>query len=345
VFTLDFFPVTVPTSNDVRDAWTDVAFGDWSYTASNKTFTLTGNVEDAPNQLLVSYNGYLGTATGFTNDTFEVLPLTNADALAGLPVDEAFLNQIRDAVEGILPKYLNTATNGCVPLTLATLLAAAGNMTGQWSPVTNGLVTAAHFNELTTALDQMTAEDECSCLRVVAFICEGRIGNAASQPNWWEGDFEADITHTNTGAPLVTGHFPWYDSASVPLEILYDATTRQVSFLLHTNVNLSMSVRDGVFSNETGAVGNLVMRMAAHKPNSWTSLDTVQVELTGTGTTNTLGSLSITYEGGRVAVMTVTNLPLQAGFRLTGHAQFGWSSGDLPERSHLNFQFTFDEAL
>jgi pimeloyl-ACP methyl ester carboxylesterase len=148
VFTLNFFPVTAPTSNDVRDAWTDVSFGDWSYTESNKTFTLTGNVEDAPSQLIVSYPAHLDTATGFTNvsgGVTNLVPALTDDTLAGLPVTEAFLAQIRNSLAAVVGKYRNTIGTHSPPWTLQAVLVAAGNTNGTWSPSGGRTGAAATF--------------------------------------------------------------------------------------------------------------------------------------------------------------------------------------------------------
>jgi hypothetical protein len=345
VYPLNFAPVSgTPV---LLDAWTGTNLtAGWSYDSASNAVVVT-DFDLLSTHVIASNEVFLGTAAGFTNAGGAFVPaLTNADALAGVPVNETFLSLIRTQIVAVLPKYRDTTATNCVAWTLTNLLTAAGNTTGAWLPVTNGLLTAAHFTELANVTSLLTNADACSCQRVTAFICEGRIGNAASSSNWWSGTFETDITHTNTGAPVAQGNFPWYSTVYSPIEIRYDATTRVVDFRLFTNsydyVQLTMTVRSNVFGNVAGAMANLKLRVAAKVANSWTYLDSVQVVCSGT--TNQIGALSTSYDGGTESTMTASNLALQAGFVLTGNARFDWSANPTPQNSQLSFQISADEA-
>jgi hypothetical protein len=74
VVTPNFFPVDA--SPNVRDAWTGTDFTGFNYDEINKTLTVT-DPADAPSQLIISNQVYLGCAQVFTNDYDGVV--TNLD--------------------------------------------------------------------------------------------------------------------------------------------------------------------------------------------------------------------------------------------------------------------------
>jgi len=346
-YPLNFFPVSIPTA--LADAWTGTNLVDgWFYDATNNAVVVT-NMDALSTHVIASNVVWLGTATGFSNVlggvTNFVPALTNADTLAGLPVNEAWLTEMRDRLAAVVPKFRDITTNACAPWTLTNVLAAVGNNSGTWSPVPGGLLSPAHFTELASVANLLTTLDDCSCQRVTAFLCEGRIGNASTN-HWWDGTFEADVTHTNTGAPVVKDDFPWFSAVYSPIEVRYDGAARQVDFRLFTNatdyISLVMDLRAGVFTNAPGCVANLNFRVAARTNYCAAYLDNLQ--LVCDGTTNAIGNLGTSFETGEQRTMTVSNLPLQAGFTLLGNARFDWTDNPLPQNSKISFQITADEA-
>jgi hypothetical protein len=172
-FALNFFPTNFPSvavHNIVRDAWTGTSYADWTFIETNKTVVIT-NAATASSQFLVSYDAFLGTATVFTNAytgsvTDFFVPALADDTLAGVPVTTNFLGNIRASLDAIIPKYKTNITD-CVPWTKTNLLARL-HPTQQpppadWLDVGNGLITAAHFQELEAALDLLSLPDDCSC--------------------------------------------------------------------------------------------------------------------------------------------------------------------------------------
>jgi pimeloyl-ACP methyl ester carboxylesterase len=165
VFMLDFFPTSNPTNSGIiSDAWTGTAYTNWTYDVAGKTVTLS-DVAGAPSHLLVGYTAYLGCSNSFTTNygggtSFTVPALTN-DTLAGIHVTESWLTQIRTKLAAIVPKYKDTTASTCTNWSLTNILVAAGYPTGNWTPVTDGLLKAQHFTELEDVAALLTTELSC----------------------------------------------------------------------------------------------------------------------------------------------------------------------------------------
>jgi|GEM_PF-5964870 len=173
---LNFQPTS--TNNPVLvDPWTGQSFTNFTYNAdnaANRTITIN-DTNAAPSQLIVNYTGYLGCdEDADTNyfeggDTFTINALED-DTLAGLTVDESWLTEIRNGLAGIVGRYRNQFSNDCrVAWTLPDLLQYV-SQTNDWLVVSNGLVTAAHFAELTDMADVLTHE-------LIWCNCNAMIGN------------------------------------------------------------------------------------------------------------------------------------------------------------------------
>jgi pimeloyl-ACP methyl ester carboxylesterase len=134
--TLDFFPTS--SSPKVSDAWTNAAFSG-TYTPASKT--LTFDPANAPSQLIFSNNVYLGCYETFTNSYGGIVPALTSDALAGIPIDEAFLDTVRSSLEAIFPKYENTYSSTCSNWTKPDIIKqATSNVQTDWTPVVGGLL-------------------------------------------------------------------------------------------------------------------------------------------------------------------------------------------------------------
>ena len=160
---LNFFPTS--TTPNVSDAWTNTVFGssNWTYVPTNKSFTLK-DTNAAPSQLIISNEVYLGCNQVFTNSYGGIVPALTANTLAGVPINEAFLTQMRTAVEGILSKYqTNTACVACGSYDLPTALHAANIPSNTWSTVVGGLIRPSHITELQKVLSVLTDELHCCC--------------------------------------------------------------------------------------------------------------------------------------------------------------------------------------
>jgi hypothetical protein len=158
VVTLNFFPVDA--SPNVRDAWTGTDFTGFNYDEINKTLTVT-DPADAPSQLIISNQVYLGCAQVFTNDYGGVVTNLTDSTLAGIPVNEAFVLQVREKIAAILTKFQDTNTTTCTSWTLTNILVAAGNSNGQWTAISGGLLLPQHFTELKNVADLLTMELAC----------------------------------------------------------------------------------------------------------------------------------------------------------------------------------------
>jgi hypothetical protein len=156
--TLNFFPTS--SSPNIRDAWTNATFSG-TYTETSKT--LTFDPTNAPSQLIFSNEVYLGCKETFTNDYGGIVSNLIDSSLAGVPVNEAFVNQVRAALTNILYKYKDTTASSCTNWTLASILAAAGNSTGGWTPINDHLLLPQHFTELKAVTDLLTTELNCGC--------------------------------------------------------------------------------------------------------------------------------------------------------------------------------------
>ena len=105
----------------------------------------------------------------FTNSYGGIVPALTANTLAGVPIDEAFLTQIRTALNGILHKYqTNTSCVACGGYDLPTALRAAGYPSSNttWSTVVGGLILPSHITELQKVLSVLTEELHCCCSNV-----------------------------------------------------------------------------------------------------------------------------------------------------------------------------------
>jgi len=163
---LNFFPVT--TTPNAHDAWINIAFAvnSSNYNATNKTITV--NPTNAPSQLIISNRVYLGGNQVFTNSYGGIVPALTANTLAGVPINEAFLTQIRTALNGILHKYqTNTACVACGGYDLPTALHAAGISNDTWSTIVGGLILSSHITELQKVLSVLTTELHCCCSNVI----------------------------------------------------------------------------------------------------------------------------------------------------------------------------------
>jgi hypothetical protein len=177
-----------------------------------------------------------------------------------------------------------------------------------------------------------------------AFVCEGRIGNAATAPGQaLIGDFEYDIG-TNTAAPYQTGQFAWPTNmpsgTPVPFRIQY--TNGIASFLLGTNPEgwLSYPVAEDVFT-ATNGVGTLNVRTRTVQPGSTVRLQEMTLELAGDPTTYDLGTLVASNNASVTTNYPVAGLP--AGFILNGNAIFTWNVNNPPGRSQSAFQISASE--
>ena len=163
--TLNFFPVT--TTPNAHDAWINTAFtvNSSNYIAPTKTFVIDSAT--APSQLIINNEVYLGCNQVFTNSYGGIVPALTANTLAGVPINEAFLTQIRTALAGILHKYqTNTACVACGGYDLPTALHAAGISNDTWSTIVGGLILPSHITELQKVLSVLTEELHCCCSNV-----------------------------------------------------------------------------------------------------------------------------------------------------------------------------------
>jgi len=179
VFTLNFIPTTDLEYGgaQVLDAWTGTEVGDWLYNINDNTFTLA-DPQQAPSHLLIGYEAYVGCKNVFTNDLDAVVPALTDSTLAGLRVTEDWLTTVRGSLSGILNRYRDTSTNACVGWTLPRVLVATGNSTGDWLPVTNGLLRTEHFVELSNVVAQLTTG--LNCVEMTGFLTAGTVGEAYS---------------------------------------------------------------------------------------------------------------------------------------------------------------------
>ena len=174
-----------------------------------------------------------------------------------------------------------------------------------------------------------------------AFVCEGRIGNAATQPGqaMW-GDFEYDIG-TNTAAPYRTGQFAWpvgnEMGTLVPFAIQY--TNRTAYFWIGTNVTFYPVAAD-VFT-ATNGVSTLNVRTRTVQPGSTVRLQDITLELAGDPNVYDLGTLEANNNASVTTNYPVVGLP--AGFTLNGNAIFTWNINNPPGRSQSAFQISASE--
>ena len=158
--TLNFFPTR--TNLNVVDAWiTNSVFNDYTFTSAGNAKTIRINdANAAPSQLIVSYTAYLGCDKMFTNSDNGYVPALGKDTLAGVPINEAFLNIIRQKLEEIIPLYQNTVGGTCggPSWVLSNILATAGYPSGAWLKVVNGLLLPEHFTQLKKVADKLTRE-------------------------------------------------------------------------------------------------------------------------------------------------------------------------------------------
>jgi len=162
--TLNFFPTR--TNLNIVDAWiTNSVFNDFTFDPPNKKITIN-DANAAPSQLIVNYTAYLGCDKMFTNSDNGYVPALGKDTLAGVPIDEAFVTQIRTAAKGVFDKYRNIHTNGCVAWTKVDILNRVLS-SNEWSTITGHLVTQNHFTELQNVLTELMTEPlTCCCASV-----------------------------------------------------------------------------------------------------------------------------------------------------------------------------------
>ncbi len=169
--TLNFFPKDDPNTWGfwLEDAFTDTLYEDWTaYDNVSKKFTIPP--PDAQRCLKVTYEAYLGGLASFTNlyegstNFCVVPPLTNASALAGIPATPEFVQQMKDALYRLFPRYVDhtLAAEGNFNNWLATHptaadlpMLAATNLAGVtpnycWDCTTN-MLSGQDFVELHTA--------------------------------------------------------------------------------------------------------------------------------------------------------------------------------------------------
>ena len=173
--TLNFFSVS--STPIARDAWTNIAFivNSSNYNTINKTITV--NPTNAPSQLIVSNEVYLGCNEVFTNSYGGIVPALTANTLAGVPINEVFLTQIRTALAGILHKYqTNTACVACGEYDLPTALHVAGISNDTWSAVVGHLILPSHITELQKVLGVLTDELHCCCSNVTITLSPSSVG-------------------------------------------------------------------------------------------------------------------------------------------------------------------------
>src|ERR1041384_7286418 len=88
-------------------------------------------------------------------------------SLAGVPIDESFVTQVREKLESILSTYKNTfITSTCSNWTKPEIIKQADSAHTQtvWTVINNGLLLPKHFTELKSVADLLTVElDACPC--------------------------------------------------------------------------------------------------------------------------------------------------------------------------------------
>ena len=162
VVVLNFFPTTSTAFR--RDAWLTNSFTGGTYTPTNRTLTIA-NVTNAPSQLIFSNEVFLGCETLFTNTYGGHVPALTENALAGVPMTENFLTQIRTALVGVLGRFQTNGASciGCEEYDLASALQAAGRTNTTWTAVTDGLIRSNHIAELQQVIGVLTHEMDCCC--------------------------------------------------------------------------------------------------------------------------------------------------------------------------------------
>jgi hypothetical protein len=171
-----------------------------------------------------------------------------------------------------------------------------------------------------------------------AFVCEGRIGNAATSPDAaLRGDFEYDIG-TNTAAPQQIGQFQWESGYPINFSIIYSAQVRQAFFTLGPTITSQVPAE--VFSDANG-MGNLNLRVRSVLADSSVWLSNLQLT-NAAGVTN-LPAMVTSNNNQQLAF--VAGQPLPSGFTLTGTAVFEWQSPNIPGRSQLAFQISATEPV
>jgi hypothetical protein len=180
-----------------------------------------------------------------------------------------------------------------------------------------------------------------------AFICEGRIGNAATNPGGaLGGDFEFDIS-TNTAAPAVIMQFAWTNGVPVEASIRFDASSHEVTLTINGFHSRTMAVDPTIFDDPNG-LGFLNFRNRAVNLNSSVELTDLKINIDGdvdaAGQPNwiDLDPLGPTIGDGE-NLRTENNLPLQRGFTLNYKITFRWDTNNPPGRSRLASQIGANE--
>ena len=187
--TLDFFPTASPPN--VYDAWTRTPYTYLAYNPTNNTITV--NPTNAPSQLIVSNQVYLGCYQVFTNSYGGIVSNLTSGALAGVPISETFLDTIRSSLAAVIPKYQNTyITSTCSNWTKPDIIQqATSGVQTDWTPVVSGLLLPQHFTELKAVTDLLTTEFNCNCYGACCSSngssCTITTQAACISPNKWQG--------------------------------------------------------------------------------------------------------------------------------------------------------------
>jgi hypothetical protein len=180
-----------------------------------------------------------------------------------------------------------------------------------------------------------------------AFICEGRIGNAATHPeSAWFGDFEFDIS-TNTAAPYAKLQFGWSNNVPAKIRIEYDAAEHEVRFIVNDTNSIAMPVAPSAFS-DPGGLGFLNFRNRVVKSDSSVELTNIKIHIEGDVDASggeiwmDLDPMGPTV-GDNQDLRTEHDLLLQPGFVLIADMIFRWNPLNPPARSQSAVQIGANE--
>ena len=182
--TLDFFPTSKPPK--VFDAWANTPYTDLAYNPTNNTITLN-DPTNAPSQLIISNEVYLGCEKVFTNSYGGIVPKLDDVNLAGVQITPTQLDQIRTALAGILSKYKDTTSATCTNWTKANIIKQADPAHTQtdWTPIVSNLLEPKHFTELKAVTDLLATEISCcgaccltngNCAQLLQCACTNQSG-------------------------------------------------------------------------------------------------------------------------------------------------------------------------
>jgi hypothetical protein len=180
------------------------------------------------------------------------------------------------------------------------------------------MVVAAPALGALTVQHLATDQDLLDLLSDTLYVAEGRIGN-----NALDGDFEIDLGGS-TAAPEVTRQYVWPNGTPVSWSLVYDHTSKLVTFTVGAEV-LSWT------SSLSGYTDIFVRTRAVDAGTDITVGGmTLDAEVVGdaSATSGDASGLDILWIGGGT---------LQDGFTLTGQATLSWT-GATPQHSRLAFQ-------